>query len=202
MANNDYAGSIALHYEIFWKVNPRLLRWEFWPPHELPSDFGVLEFPSGKKDTWIYATRCMSQPEDEKPLEIHMYSPFQCYEHVELLTAIANYHQAGEEPGASSFCVFEGSGSNGASHIVMRPEGCVIHVAGFNLGLLMRHLTGIGKPRVLQGALAHLFCLIFALLGFTSALKRIFRGWCRSLLRSLGQFLTRAQSSPQLSSPP
>lgn len=78
----------------------------------------------------------------------------------------------------------------------------VIHVAGFNLGLLMRHRTGIGKPRGLQGALAHLFCLIFALLGFISALKSAFRAGCRSLSRSLGQFLARAQPRPQLSSPP
>lgn len=38
----------------------------------------------------------------------------------------------------------------------------LIHVAGFNLGLLMRKLTGIGKPRVLQGALGLLFCLVAA----------------------------------------
>lgn len=39
----------------------------------------------------------------------------------------------------------------------------LIHVAGFNLGLLMRKLTGIGKPRVLQGALRLLLCLVAAL---------------------------------------
>ena len=30
----------------------------------------------------------------------------------------------------------------------------LIHIAGFNLGLLMRQLAGVGKPRVLQGRLA------------------------------------------------
>jgi transposase len=39
----------------------------------------------------------------------------------------------------------------------------LIHVAGFNLGLLMRKLTGIGKPRVLQGAGGLLFCLMTAI---------------------------------------
>jgi transposase len=39
----------------------------------------------------------------------------------------------------------------------------LIHVAGFNLGLLMRKLTGIGKPRVLQGSLRLLLCLVAAL---------------------------------------
>lgn len=63
--------------------------------HKLPSDFGVLEFPPTKKTAWIYATRCMSQPEDERPLEIHLYSPRQHYEHAELLTVIAHYHRTG-----------------------------------------------------------------------------------------------------------
>lgn len=40
----------------------------------------------------------------------------------------------------------------------------LIHVAGFNLGLLMRRLFGIGKPRVLQGLAAQLLRLFSALL--------------------------------------
>lgn len=39
----------------------------------------------------------------------------------------------------------------------------LIHVAGFNLGLLMRQLTRIGKPRVLQGAQRPFLCLLTAL---------------------------------------
>lgn len=38
----------------------------------------------------------------------------------------------------------------------------LIHNAGFNLGLLMRQLAGIGKPRVLQGRLAALLALLWA----------------------------------------
>jgi transposase len=53
----------------------------------------------------------------------------------------------------------------------------VVHVAGFNLGLLMRHSTGIGKPRVLQGLLAHLLRLIFVILGLSGALRRALRLW-------------------------
>ena len=33
----------------------------------------------------------------------------------------------------------------------------LIHAGGFNLGLVMRHLIGIGTPRGLQGRLAALF---------------------------------------------
>jgi transposase len=39
----------------------------------------------------------------------------------------------------------------------------LVHVAGFNLGLVMRELFGIGKPRVLQGLRAVLLRLIRAL---------------------------------------
>ncbi len=38
----------------------------------------------------------------------------------------------------------------------------LIHVAGFNLGLVMRRLFGIGKPRVLQGLSAEFFRLFSA----------------------------------------
>jgi hypothetical protein len=39
----------------------------------------------------------------------------------------------------------------------------LIHVGGFNLGLVMRRLIGIGKPRRLQGLFASIFDLIFDL---------------------------------------
>ena len=38
----------------------------------------------------------------------------------------------------------------------------LIHIGGFNLGLLMRHVVGIGKPRVLQSARFALLALIRA----------------------------------------
>ena len=40
---------------------------------------------------------------------------------------------------------------------------CLIHVAGFNLGLAMRKLCGVGKPRTLQGRLATLVQALFQL---------------------------------------
>lgn len=61
----------------------------------------------------------------------------------------------------------------------------VVHVAGFNLGLLMRHLTGIGKPRVLQGGLAHFFRFVLASLAFLSALRRATRSWRLSIPQPL-----------------
>lgn len=95
LANSDYDTFITSHYKFFWGASPKLLRWELGPTDELPSSFGVLEFPPEKKVAWIYATCGMSRPEDESPLEIHMYSPCQYDQHVELLTAIAHYHRTG-----------------------------------------------------------------------------------------------------------
>jgi transposase len=48
----------------------------------------------------------------------------------------------------------------------------LIHVAGFNLGLVMRHRFGIGKPRVLQGLAARLLRLFCAFLARLTAQDR------------------------------
>ena len=41
----------------------------------------------------------------------------------------------------------------------------LVHVCGFNLGLLMRQLTGVGTPRSLQGRAAAAFGALIGLLG-------------------------------------
>lgn len=51
----------------------------------------------------------------------------------------------------------------------------LIHVAGFNLGLLMRSLFGIGKPRVLQDGLAAVGAAIEAILTYILDLLRPLR---------------------------
>ena len=49
----------------------------------------------------------------------------------------------------------------------------LIHVCGFNLGLLMRHLTGVGTPRSLQSrAWTRLFTVIWAPMGHWIARNR------------------------------
>jgi hypothetical protein len=55
----------------------------------------------------------------------------------------------------------------------------LIHAGGFNLGLVMRHLTGIGTPRGLQGRVA----VIVTLIAILSAV------WSRS--EALRHFLRR-----------
>jgi transposase len=69
----------------------------------------------------------------------------------------------------------------GHSNILKR---LLIHTAGFNLGLLMRQLIGLGTPRGLQGRLAATIAAICALLGPAHRLfvalspsHRLMRGW-------------------------
>jgi transposase len=51
----------------------------------------------------------------------------------------------------------------------------LIHTGGFNLGLVMRHLTGVGTPRGLQGRVA---AVIAALLEpFAEARARVWAIW-------------------------
>jgi transposase len=63
----------------------------------------------------------------------------------------------------------------------------LIHVAGFNLGLVMRQLLGIGKPRRVQDELAAAFS---ALLGLLFGL--------RGLLRAIGNHRDRFWSVPTI----
>jgi transposase len=49
----------------------------------------------------------------------------------------------------------------------------LVHIAGFNLGLLMRRRFGVGKPRCLQGGLAALWAAFTALLDVVAAIMRL-----------------------------
>ena len=51
----------------------------------------------------------------------------------------------------------------------------LVHVCGFNLGLLMRQLTGVGTPRSLQGRAAALLGALIGLLG--GLCERVARSW-------------------------
>jgi len=56
----------------------------------------------------------------------------------------------------------------------------LLHVAGFNLGLVMRQLTGIGKPRRVQDGLAAAFSALFDLVqGLLEASKAPWARWRR-----------------------
>ena len=48
----------------------------------------------------------------------------------------------------------------------------LIHTAGFNLGLVLRHTFGVGKPRPLQDGLTGVTAAFFALFGVLFGLLR------------------------------
>lgn len=49
----------------------------------------------------------------------------------------------------------------------------LVHIAGFNLGLLMRKLFGVGKPRCLQGQMAALWATFVTLIDVVAAIMRL-----------------------------
>jgi transposase len=52
----------------------------------------------------------------------------------------------------------------------------LIHAGGFNLGLVMRHLIGVGTPRGLQGRLAAAMAVVVALWALVEAMRIIIGG--------------------------
>jgi hypothetical protein len=74
--------------------------WTKGPIEELPDGFCVLEFSPGQgRSMWTYATCGMSIAIDERPIELHLFSPAQAEELVELLTIVAHYHRTGARLG-------------------------------------------------------------------------------------------------------
>ena len=51
----------------------------------------------------------------------------------------------------------------------------LVHVGGFNLGLVMRRLLGVGKPRRLQGLFLSFFALLTALGSVLQAMANYWR---------------------------
>lgn len=95
-ASDAYEAALTLHYETQWKANATKRRWFKGPVRELPPSFCVLEVaPSEKREMWTYATCCMSQPNDQRRVELHMFAPQRSEELVELLTMVAHFHRTG-----------------------------------------------------------------------------------------------------------
>jgi hypothetical protein len=97
---DEYALGLRRHYESVWSQDYMECQWPLNVSRALPTRFRVLEFPPfGKRDMWTYATCCMSQPEDDSKIEVHLFSPEKHEGHVELLTAIAHYHRTSARVG-------------------------------------------------------------------------------------------------------
>lgn len=93
---SDLASRILGHYREMWGMESQVLRLDRGPSQELPAEFGVLLFaPSPRRPMWTYATQCMSVPEEDLGIELHMFAPEREDGLVELLTAAAHYHRKG-----------------------------------------------------------------------------------------------------------
>ena len=92
--------TVIKHYQNAWGIKGRDVDFVGGPIDELPDGFAVLEFEPHKERTmWTYATCCMSQVDDDVPLELHIFSPKRSGEPVELLVATAHYHRTGHTLG-------------------------------------------------------------------------------------------------------
>jgi len=88
---------IITHYARNWQTKGESRRWRQGPTWEMPADFQVLVFPpSINRKMWTYATCGMSLQADATPIELHLFSPIQADQHVELLTVVAHYHLTGD----------------------------------------------------------------------------------------------------------
>lgn len=96
----SYCSGIQKHYSVVWNGEGELMDWKGGQRADLPTEFRVCRFaPNAEEQTWKYATVCMSQPEDEERLELHLLSPVVWAAHTELLFAIAHYHRTGRRLG-------------------------------------------------------------------------------------------------------
>jgi hypothetical protein len=98
-AEQSDAHQIQHHYEKQWQSKAIGTKWNSGPANELPQDFSVLTFAPSKRRFWTYATCCMSQASDESRIELHLFSPRESRDHVELLTVMAHYHRTGSRLG-------------------------------------------------------------------------------------------------------
>lgn len=96
----NWCGRIRNHYDNVWGVKSQTCLFSAGPIHQLPEDFVVLKYaPHGARRMWTYATCGMSQAGDHRPIELHMFSPQESDDVVELLVVTAHFHRTGERLG-------------------------------------------------------------------------------------------------------
>lgn len=89
-----WAQRIQNHYEKIWQVTAEVCEIPSGRNREIPDHFFVLRFPPhGDREMWTYATCGMSIETDGFGVELHIFSPVDAFEIVELLTAAAHYHR-------------------------------------------------------------------------------------------------------------
>ena len=69
-------------------------------------------------------------------------------------------------------CQFAGMHGSHMGHQENIAKRLLVHIAGYNLGLLMRKCFGVGKPRCLQGHSAALWAALITLWNLLASLMR------------------------------
>ena len=96
--NHRYDVELNQHYSAMWGQRSAQYTWD--RGRALPQWCQVFEYaPSEKTFCWVYATCGMTPVAEPTSLELFLMSRCQVEEHVELLTAIADYHQTGARLG-------------------------------------------------------------------------------------------------------
>jgi len=98
---DHHAAAIEAHYEANWRSPSKRLRQTEGPVDDLPDCFEVLAIQRPDR-IWAYATKCMSTPEDEHGLELHLLTRSRFAwetELVETLAFVAHYHRTGRRLG-------------------------------------------------------------------------------------------------------
>ena len=90
----SFQQNILDHYENIWKNKPKIYLWDKGKVEKMPHDFRILEFePSASREMWTYSTCCMSNPDDENPIELHFFSSKKDTSLIELLTTVVYFHR-------------------------------------------------------------------------------------------------------------
>ncbi|UVK46526.1 suppressor of fused domain protein [Mesorhizobium sp. AR07] len=93
----SWIDKIENHYEIVWKSRGEICEFTNGPIDALPEGFTVRKFrPHAGRDMWTFATCGMSLQKDKKPIELHIFSPKDSVEIVELLFSAAHFHRTAE----------------------------------------------------------------------------------------------------------
>lgn len=94
--SGTFTSELIGHYHRTWGTHAYEAWWKIGPTEELPESFRVLVFePARERELWVYATCGMSETPGDSAIELHMFSPAEYSGHIELLTAVANYHRTG-----------------------------------------------------------------------------------------------------------
>ncbi len=85
---------IREHYETQWRSQGKVCSFRKGPFCELGRDFVVLRFcPSIDRNMWTYATCGMSLFKGRSKIELHIFSPFESGDLVEILYSCTYFHK-------------------------------------------------------------------------------------------------------------